>query len=319
MAALAKVVDIYGMLLKLEASYGGGGTLAGATDGVELVEVADLALSVIHDGARGQNPANGRPRKRAVPAGFAGAITPRFEFRGLGSAYGAAAYVPDIHVPMRISGHSAVFTTNKWTFTPATTLAGLASGVAELYARGQKYVLEGIYADMVMTVEDNGAVFFDFPMQGMVDTNPTDVAVPAITYSSMVGPRAVGIALTIGGVAVAGVRRLQLNAGRTIFPRTDLNAADHGGFGLALRRQPTLEVTLEAHALATLNPYADHRSATARNLAFQVGAGGANNALTFAATNAQLREPPAEEADESAALHRLVFDLVEDYTLEAIA
>ena len=310
-----KLVDVFGLMVKAESAYKGGGAMVLADDGVELFEPVEMSLAPIHTGERGNNPATGATRTKAPAVAFAGEWSPRFEFRGPGAAPSASVFAKDIHTYLRASGHKATLTAGtKWDYAPASSQADMVSAVAELYAREQKYLAVGCYADMELSVDQDAGVFFVFPTKGVVDADPTDVAVPAIIYPTLVGPRAVNVALNVGAVALVGVRSMKLTGGRTVFVRKDLNATGHGGFGLSVKRQPRLEVMVESSALATYNPYADHRAATPRALAFTVGTA-AFNRLKFAATNAQLVEAPGEDAEESAALHRLVFALPEDYTL----
>jgi hypothetical protein len=310
-----KLVDLFGLMVKAEATYKAGATMVLADDGVELFEPTQMSLTPIHTGERGNNPATGATRTKAPAVAFAGEWSPRFEFRGPGAAPSASVFAKDIHTYLRASGHKATLTAGtKWDYIPAASQADMVSVAAELYAREQKYVAIGCYADMELAVDQDAGVFFTFPTKGVVDADPTDVVVPAIIYPTLVGPRAVNLVLTVGGVALVGVQSVKLTAGRTVFVRKDLNATGHGGFGLSVTRQPRLEVLAEAAALATYNPYGDHRAATARALAFTIGTA-AFNRLKFAAPNAQLVEAPGEDTNESAALTRLVFALPEDYTL----
>jgi hypothetical protein len=294
-----KLVTLYGLLIKLEASYNAGGGVAAATDGVLLMEPADLSIGYVHEGERGRAPGSGGRLRRGRPSGKFGETTLKVEGRGRGSAYGASA-LPEVHALMRLSGHNAVvdstLSSEKVTYTPASALADFGSGVAEGYARGQKYPLTGIYADFGFTIDGPGFLVFEFPISGLVGT-VADASVPAITYSGAEPPKAVSIALTIGAFSPV-VRSVSFKANRKRSARADVNAPGHKGFSMG-SREPEMEIVVEAAALATFDPYAARDQATQYAVELTVG-DTQYNRMKFTAAKAQIANVVDGEDEETA-------------------
>lgn len=301
-----KLVTLYGLTGKTEASYKAGGALA-LTDGILLAEPANMTIDFVHDGARAPNPGNSGQARRAKPSGASGAFAAKIEAAGAGATYSASVLAQVLHTLMRISGHGATLDSTagaqKYTFAPVSS--GFASGVLNAYARGQLYPLTGAYADFSFSFDGPGFLMMEFAVQGLIGA-VSDVSVPAITYPNhAVPPKCENIALSIGGTSFV-VRKGSFKANRKISPRADVNAAGHAGFTLGTRA-PTLELTVEAKALATFNPYTLRENGTVQAVTFTVG-GTQFNRLVFTASQAQITGV-TEEADEDTALWTLAFAL----------
>ena len=82
------------------------------------------------------------------------------EFRGSGQAYASGVKADDLHSLMRIAGYGAVVdataSAEKWTFTPegwdSAVPPTFASGVGELYGRGEMIPLSGTGAGFIREV-----------------------------------------------------------------------------------------------------------------------------------------------------------------------
>jgi hypothetical protein len=314
-----KILILYGLLAKKEPSYNAGATLSAATDGVQLAEPAEATLSYVHDGARGTAPGNAGTLKRVAQSGGSAEISLSVEGRGLGSAYGASA-LPEIDALLRAAGHGAtvVTTSGAETVTYAPVSASFASLALECYSRGQKWPMSGAYLDMGFSLDGPGLLMFNFDVSALF-TIPTDVSCPSITYSAVSPPKGESIAMAIGSWSNAVVRKLSFKANRARSPRANVNAAGHAGFSPG-RRAPTLEVTVEACALATFDPYTVRKNATSLALSMLVGAT-LYNKIAFSAAQAQLVDVK-EESDEATALWTLSFALAtstpvanDDYSL----
>lgn len=301
-----KLLILYGLLAKIEPSYNAGASLSASTDGVQLAEPAEATLSYIHDGARGNPPGNAGTLKRVAQSGGSAAISLSVEGRGLGSAYGASA-LPEINALMRAAGYGAtvVTTASAETVTYAPVSSGFVSAALECYSRGQKWPMSGAYLDMGFSLDGPGLLTFNFDVMSLF-TIPTDVACPSITYSSVLPPKGESIALAIGSWSNPVVRKLSFKANRARSARASVNAAGHAGFSPG-RRAPTFEVTVEACALSTYDPYTARKNATSAAISFLVGTAQYNK-IAFAAAQAQLIDVK-EESDEATGLWTLTYAL----------
>lgn len=299
-----KLVTLYGLLGNTEASYNAGGALAAASHGILLAEPVAMAIDYVHAGERGPAPGASGLLKRGKPSGRFGELTAKIEGRGRGSAYSGSNFPPDIHTLMRISGHSATVDTTlnaeKVTYRPVSDRASFASGVFEGYARGQKYPITGAYADFTFMIDGPSFLMFEFALQGLIGI-PTDVAVPAISYPGAEPPKAENIGLTIGAWSPV-VRKVGFKANRGRSARADVNGAGHQGFSLG-RRNPELEITVEAVPLSVFDPYTARDSATSYAVTLTVG-GVQYNKIQFTAAQAQIANV-ADEEDEDTALWTL--------------
>jgi hypothetical protein len=195
----------------------------------------------------------------------------------------------------------------------------MVSAAGELYSRGQKWPVTGVYADMGFEIDGPGLMIFEFPFMGLVSI-PTDVAVPSITYNATQPPKAESVALAIGAWATPVVRKVGFKANRKASPRANINNPGHAGFSPG-HRDPQLTITVEAAALATFDPYTLRDNATPQLVTFTVGATQYNK-IKFTAAQAQIIEV-AEERDEDTALWTLTFTcppsnnvLNDDYSLQ---
>ena len=304
-----KLAVLLGLLGKAEASYGAGGTLAAATDGILLAELADLDETFIFDGKRAAPPGTFGTQKRVPPAGSYLEFTAKTEVRGRGAAYGASALHPE-HVLMLISGHAATITTTagaeKIVYAPSSAASGFASGVFEGYSRGNKWNMLGAYADWTWGADGIAPLMSEWAIKALF-TSVADAACPSITYPAT-GVDAIVAAntvFTVGGVALA-IKKFQFKLNRTISQRLAQNTAGHNGFSIG-RRNPTLTVTVEEPATATYDARAKRRTAVAEAIVLTVGSVQYNRDK-FAAPAAQLVDVKSSAENETATLD-LTFEL----------
>lgn len=277
--AAEKLVTLFGLLGKLEGSYDGGGSLSNATDGLLMMEPVVMGLEYVHSGERGQQPGAGGVIERAAKSGLFGEFAPRFEGRGSGVEYTAAVYPPDLHVMMLIAGHAGASTLKAggvlaaWTYTPESGPTGFDSGVFEGYSRGQMYPIQACYAGLNITGEAGGFAIFEFPAFGKV-TIPTDVSLPVITYQDLSArpPKLTNLNLKIGGVNSGWkLRSFAFNMNRAIDPRPDASGDGHAGYSPG-RREATLELVVEARAVATFDPFTQRDTSASLAVSLEVGA-----------------------------------------------
>lgn len=302
----SKLVTVRALLANNEANYGAGGAVSAATHAVLLQDEVSAVIDYVHDGDRGRSPGTSGSKKRGRPSGRHVAFEPKFEARGAGGAYSASVKPPDVHAFLLASGHSGTVDltagSQKWTYKPLSSAAGSAfsSLYGELYDRGQKYTYTSAYCDFGFEFEAGGFLVFGFPLVGLVSL-PVDAGPPAATYTLTDPPKVENIGLAIGPWSPV-VRKGSFKAGRENSARADGNANGHRGFSLG-ERNGVLEITVEACALATFDPYAARDAATDFLVGFTVG-GVQFNRTKFTAAQAQIIDVK-EDKDGTTALWAL--------------
>lgn len=325
-----KQVNLYGLLMKLEPSYNGGGSVAAATDGQWLLDPFTVDIDYVHDGKRiAGAPGTGNTFKRKKPTGMIVTGAPKFEGRGSGVAYSASVFPPDVHVGLRASGHSFVTDTTggaeKQTYSPQSLNdSSWSSLVCEGYAENQKYPFQAVYCDMNFEVDGNGPMVFAFPFKG-IGSLPTDVSLPSITYQALTvdAPKAESVVFSINGVSSLITRKVNFRKNQDVFgPRISQSTAI-AGFGMG-RRNPEFEVTVEAVALATFNPYSLRDLGTAFAISYQIGPSAVYNRIKFTAATAQITKVK-DDSDGPTALWTITCEckpsspiLSDDYALAFI-
>lgn len=308
-----KSLDQWGVLLKGEASYGAGATVAAASDGLLVMEQPTVEPLFAHEGER--RGTRGPMNQGIANVGKTGLHcnpTLIHEAAGFGAAY-SATDVPSPHVLLLAAGlYGTVVVTagsETWTYAPGVpTSAG-----GEIYTREQKYTLKGIYADLSIESDGPDVPVWTFPLWGIL-TQPDEAAVPSITsYNVIVPPKSAGITLNIGDFTAGVIRSWGFALNRAISPRLDQNASDgHAGFHLG-GIDPILTVSIEAaefasspyHEATKLNPY--QLAAAATGLAISLDLGSVQyKKWVLVAAQAQLQTPDESE-DEGAAIWDLTF------------
>lgn len=253
----------WGCLAKVEAAYGTPEVLSAATDGVDLIEEPEVDPQYVHDGARhGKSPASHGGRKRVGRMARFAQPTLRMEPAGAGAAY-SASVVPNAHTFLRAAGFLATLDSTaaaeKYTYTPHAVGAE-ESITLELYSRGEKHPLAGVYQQLTIDMDVPGIPIFEFSSNGLYSALPTDVAFPAITYPTVEPPKAeaVNFEVTIGAdTFVAGrIKKLMVPWNRNIAARALDNVTGlHGGFNVGAERIIECEAIIEAAPLTVGSPY----------------------------------------------------------------
>ena len=311
---MGKSLNEWGVLVKEEGSYGGGGSPSASTDGVLVNERPDVDMGYLHDGARrGETGPMSQGLQGVKKSGRQGTVSLIHEAAGGGAAY-SASVKPSVHTLLSLAGFDATLDasagTEKYTYTPGDG----ASGVAELYTREQMVTLTGMLADLTVGADGPEVPVWEFAVSALAAL-PVEDTVPAITYPSIMPPKAESMVLTMGDFASAVVRRHSLTLGRVLQQRADQNSGGHAGFK-AGAIVPVLEVDIEAedfvadpyHAAGGINPYQLAELATALDLSWQYGSEQYNR-FKFTAPAAQL-EPIGEGEDGPAGLWTLRFMLM---------
>lgn len=308
--ASEKQVTLFGLLSGIEGGgYGTGNpsALAPATDGVLLMEPAIMTPDYIDDGERGLQPGAAGQMIRSAKSGRFAEFTPRIAMRGRGLAYSSINVPPDLHEIIQICGHQATNDTTpsneKWTYAPESGPTGFSSGEFRGYSRGQAYDMLGAYGSLQFNFSDVSAMFFEPTIMGFLNL-PTDVALPSITYvnATLQPPKMINVALSLNAVTGWKLRSFSFNQNRELSPRADSSGTGHSGFTPG-RREPTVEMVVEARALATFNPFSLANSSTTMALSF-TGGTVQYNRMKFDAAAFQITEVEDDE-DGATALWRM--------------
>jgi hypothetical protein len=308
-----KLLNQWGVLGGIEPSYNGALVLSAATHGLLAVERVKPTPEYAHDGSRnGSGPGTGGQWKKVKKSGRSGKaqFTSEAQGSGTGNVYNGTTILPSLHTWLRTCGHSATLDVSggagnaKLVYAPIST--GLVSGAFEMYSMGQMERLSAAYGTMGFSFEGPVVPAWNFEYQGLLSL-PVDVALPAITYPNVaVDPaKAESVVLTLNGWAGGVIKSCSFTQGLPFTARLNDNSTGHAGFSYG-RRQPKLEITLEAVPLTTFDPYALEDAQTAFAVSFQVGTVQFRR-WKFSAANAQVSVQ--EEEDGPTALWHLTLDL----------
>lgn len=275
---MSSVKSVTGLLLfaKNESSYAAGATFS-STDAIQVTqELPVFNIQYNYDGNRNGAQWSGGNILRAAPGGRTVEGTVRVEGKGIGSgSYGSGSTPPNLHPFLLSSGLSGSLSGSGWLYQPLplnTTANSLALAV---YDRGERLIVSGGYSNMKFSAEGPGLTMFEFTVMGLSSTI-ADIAaasIPSRTYSavSVLPPKNEGVSFSLGTYTTAKIRTYSYEHGLTITPRINLNeSTGHAGYALG-RRSPTLQVTIEADALATFDPYAAWEAGTTFDIGLTVG------------------------------------------------
>lgn len=315
-----KQVNVFGLIGKTpeDSGYGSGvAALSTANDGWLLAKEAIMKIHYADLGERALAAGGGGPLPRNVPSGSYVEAPFESEFKGIApTAYAAGVTPPnEIHRGLLLAGHSATFSsspTPQWTYAPVAPVPTYSSGGLQAYSRGQIWTLAGAYCDWGFTIGGPDEVHFTFPLKALMSADPTDIALPAITYAgaTVLPPKATSIALAIGSWTAGSpvVRKITGKMQRVIQGRNNVNGSGYAGFGPG-RHKLELDIEVESAALATYNAYSQWRAQNAGagvNITFTVGSVQYNR-FTFTAPQAKFVDVQ-ESADGPAALWTLKFE-----------
>ena len=312
-----KSTTIYGLAGLLETTYGDAASVTLATDGVELSEEFLVTREYLQSGERSAPPGSAiAHQKMGPPDGSFFTGSPQVLARGYGSAYSAANKPPDVAVFMELCGHSSTLDDGvSYAYAPHALTVTPESGSFEAYSRGQLWPLSGIYGSLGLLIEDGGYGVFTCDMQGICGA-PSDVALPAITYSQVLHPKAEGLSLAIGDYTGGVARRVELTQGRELANRLNQSGASLYPGTANGRMAPVITMTVEAdsftttpfHAAAAFDPWGFYNAAIQVAITFTLGTT-AFNRFTFTASQAQMNAVPLEGADGPTGLWDLSFQL----------
>lgn len=282
----------WGVLMNAEGSYGAGGTLVAATHGFRVHEDPVASTEYDYDGRRyGKQPGTQGMAINVAPSSRFSKVPLVHEIHGGGAAY-SASVLPSLHMALRLAGMDpTLVASTSYTYAPSPEATGYASGAVEVYRRGQRWTLNGVYGEgFTIAAEAGRPALLTVPLIGRLPAIPDDIALPAVTYPTVLPPKAMAMAAAINSVPQARVRSFSLEHTRNIAPRLfDASAGAHGGFTPGAEREFKLMLVVEALALATLNPYSLRDLQTTIPVTVTVGATTFNK-MIISAAQAQIEE-----------------------------
>jgi hypothetical protein len=268
-----KSVLCYGVLAKTEATYAATNTsLTGSTDSVLTSELPTLTINYVNDGARPASPSTAGVQPYVAPSGRSAEVSLVMEARGSGSAYASAATVPpDVHALLLSCGLSGSFSAASHSYAPVGPCDQGSSAAIRLFSRGEIYTVIGGRSSFTLGSDGASPALFTFTTQGLLSGSVTDGSVASIVYNTTLPPKTENIQLALGSFATAVVRSFNIEYGRELTPRLNINTVDaHAGFAGA-RRAMAFTTTIETPALSSFDIYELHRNGTQFAASFQIG------------------------------------------------
>jgi hypothetical protein len=291
MPAVAKTINVLGLLAKLESTYGTAVALTTTSDGL-LLQYPDrnvgapFTIDMAFDGRVGVNPGNLSDLPLSPPGGksYKGDLPVRF--KGSGAAYSTSSTPGAAHLLLQIAGFDAAVSTStgaeKWTYTPQVVTNAYKGATLGMYARGELWAAKGAVADWSFTFDNPGPPTHAFACSCIANGDVTDATLPAITYPALTTepPNANGITMVLGSFttnAVVYSGSFRLN--REITPRVALTSGTgHEGFipggyspEFTCQVEATAFVSTPFHTSAGLDPQKLREAATKVTVSVQFG------------------------------------------------
>lgn len=276
------------LLAKVETVYGTDPTPTGAAN---AILATDVKLSPM-EGQNVSRELDSRPYMGAqptVPVGLHAKLSFKVEVKGSG----AAGTPPACGVLLRSCALAEVIVAaTSVTYNPIT--AAHESCTIYLNIDGTLYKMLGCRGTMVCRVSAQGIAHFEFEITGLF-TQPSAAAVPAVTLGTQMTqmPQAATSAntptFTINGVACV-MRSFALSLGNDVKVRMLVRSESV----IIPDKAETIDTTVEAVALATLNPYALAAAGSTMAISLIHGTG-AGKICTLSVPAAQMQRPAGLE------------------------
>lgn len=269
------------VLAEIESAYGTDPTPTGA----ETI----LVRNITHQPDRLRMVQRGAIRTslgelQQIYGGMLQAINFECEVKGSGTA----GTPPEIDPLLRACGLK-VTNVASTSDTYAPTSSSLESCTIHYFEAGAggtsqvRHILTGCRGNLELAYTAGDILLARFSMIGKRTGAPTDQTLPTPTYDTTVPQAVKGLATTIGGVNGLVVQSYTLNLNNEIIVPDDLNDAEGYGQILIAGRDPTIELTRHNELVATLAPWADLASGTARAFVSGTLGGTAGNRIALAA------------------------------------
>lgn len=302
-----KRVKLTGLLAKIEAVYGVDSLPVAGTDGIQLEEHIWNQVETDYLERNLRENATGNRMGRhggAQPSGRFGKVTLSVALKGAGVAY-AAAVRPELDVLLRICGLGATVTaavgTEKIEYAPIDSAHESATLYA--YSAGTLYKMVGCRGRITGVSLTAGQISrVSIEVMGLVAGNPTDVALPAITYPrKAVKPPVLAAAAALLNAIGVNYKSANWEQNLELAARPRGNAADgHAGYEVA-DYDPQFTIQVESPDKSVFNPWALEAAAT--EFPWELVTGGVQyNRAKIAGGNGQIIRVPGEEDSNLAML-----------------
>lgn len=277
------------LLVKPEVTYGVDSVPTGAANAILATEVrltpmegqdVDRALDLPYMGASG-----------TIPVGLHSKLSFKIELKGSGTPGTPPALAPVIKA---LGFAEVIVAATSVTYSRVSKNHG--SATICLNIAGTLYKLLGARGTGTLRVNAQGIVYLEAELSGLF-TMPASQALPAVTLGTQLTqfPQVAtteNSSVQFGAQALV-LRSLALNLGNTVAPRFLIGAE-----AIIIEKiSETVEFTVEAVSLATLNPYQLAKDGTLQALSFVHGTG-AGLICTLTLPRLQLQRPSGLEQQQ---------------------
>jgi hypothetical protein len=264
---------IFGVLVKIEATPLTDAVPVAGTDAVRVVGIPVLKYGFLESGSR-DDVVTGQlgAAERAIPAGRFGSIDLILELRGAGAAY-SASVVPEADALLRMSGcgKTLVTTGGSESILYTTLDSGNETGTVYCYSAGKLFKLVGCVATLKFNAEAAKRGLWTFSVTGKMVSDPTEVALPALTFSSVLPPLFHTSTATIGAWSSAAgsdplvLKSVSVDFNNTVTERASAGAADGLAGYLVSDRRVRQEEVVEVPLLTSFDIFAAAKLTGASN------------------------------------------------------
>lgn len=313
-------INLSGLLAKVEGVYGTDAVPVVGTDGVQLDEHLWGSIKSdwlernrrpgAHSGGRMGPPVGSQPSGRYVEVNLKGVL------KGAGAAY-TALIKPEMDALHRGCGLQSTLTAGPPAFhTYELRSSGHESVTLYCYAAGLLFKVVGAVGKISFEADAGKNCFVSMNFMGLLSVDPTEVALPSITYprAAVQAPLLANNALTLAAAGVA-YKGWKFDPGTKIATKRRGNAPDgHAGYEIINYESPLFTAQVQRPVLATFNPYAVEAASTVFAVVAPVGSVQYNRA-TFTIPKGQIAATMDPGDDESIAMMSIPIEpIVDDAT-----
>jgi hypothetical protein len=254
---------VLAVLAKIETTSGVDAVPTGAANAVRPVGIPTLNYAYLEPGLRDDVIfGNLGVIDRTAPAGRYGTVEITLEARGAGAAY-ASGLKPEADAFWRMAGFGVAsdFTGGTEFYRYQTLDGGMETATLYLYTGNKLFKMLGCVAAPKFTAEANKRGFLTFAVTGKIASDPTEVAIPALTFNATLPPLFHTSPSSIGAWTEASgdplvLRRAEIDFAQTVSDRPSAGATD-GLIGYIIAdRKPRQTMLVEIPTLAAFDAYA---------------------------------------------------------------
>jgi hypothetical protein len=249
---------IYGIAIKIETTSGTDSVPDPTADAIVTVGVPQFTGDYLEPGTR-DDVVNGTliTATRTTAAGRFGKVTLRTEVKGSGAP---GTMWPALDALLRMAGFSkTVVASTSVRYSTADT--GLETASVYCWTLGKLFKLVGAVATFKYSFEAPKRAFFDFEITGRLVADPTETALPALTFSTVLPPLMHSVPATLGAWTSGDTEPLVLrsggiDAGNVVTDRPSAGATD-GLIGYTITdRKANQNWIIEAVSITAFDPFA---------------------------------------------------------------